>query len=172
MASIVMGFSLKLLVFARSLGADSFTLTPLPLIAHGLDNTGQIVGYGVAGETTYGLLYSQGRTSTLFVPGSSNTLLFGINNIGQITGYYDAHTGGTHSFVYANGQFTSFDTPGNVAATYAQGINDSGQVVGYRERYLRSGELQAFSTTAAPTEQSRYKVPARPTQKAWTMRAT
>ena len=60
--------------------ADSYTFTSLPLIAQGINNAGQIVGLGVAGETTYGLLYDHGIFTTIFAPGSSNTLAYGLNN--------------------------------------------------------------------------------------------
>ena len=118
-------------VFSSSLAqAASFTFTPLPLLARGLNNAGQVVGYDVAGETTYGVLYDQGTLTSLFVPGSSNTLAFGINNQSQITGYYSGIRSGLGSFLYDHGQFTSFQGPGNVE-TRAQGINDRKQVVGY-----------------------------------------
>ncbi len=131
--SALTGFVLALLAFAPNLSADSFTLTRLPLLATGLNNADQLVGYTVGGEFTGGLLYSQGTISTIEVPGSMDTLAFGINNSGQITGYYDAEFSGTHGFVYTNGQFTSFDVPGSVGATFAEGINDSGEIAGFIE---------------------------------------
>ena len=110
--------------------AASFTFTPLPLIARGLNNAGQGVGYGVAGETTYGVLYDHGTLTTLFVPGSFETLAFGINNQSQIAGYYANTLTGESSFVYDSDRFTSFKGTDNVD-TRAREINDGAQVVGY-----------------------------------------
>ncbi len=73
--------------------------------------------------------------TTLDVPGASylGTLTFGINDAGQIVGYFYKNTG-IHGFPYSGGRFTTIDVPGAVFATdarYARGINDAGQIVGY-----------------------------------------
>ena len=122
--------------------ADSYTFTSLPLIAQGINNAGQIVGLGVAGETTYGLLYDHGTFTTIFAPGSSNTLAYGINNRGQIAGYYtDGTTNFEYGFVYTQGQFMRLD-PGYLAL----GLNDAGQVAGYGFVYDGS----AYRTISVP----------------------
>jgi probable HAF family extracellular repeat protein len=44
--------------------------------------------------------------------------------------YYDA--GGTHGFLLDQGSYTTLDVPGSSSRfTVANGINDSGQIVGY-----------------------------------------
>jgi probable HAF family extracellular repeat protein len=54
----------------------------------------------------------------------------GINDAGQVVGYYGDATG-YHGFVDTGGTFTTFNDPlGVPGATFAQGINDSGQIVG------------------------------------------
>ena len=106
--------------------ADSYTFTSLPLIAEGINNAGQVIGLGVSGETTYSLLYDQGTLTTIFAPGSYNTLAFGINNQSQIVGDYVDQTNADYGFVYAQGRFMRLQV-----GYLARGINDTGQIVGY-----------------------------------------
>jgi hypothetical protein len=53
----------------------------------------------------------------------------GINASGQITGEYQVG-GEAHSFLYSGGTYTTIDDPLGVA-TYAQAINDAGQIAGW-----------------------------------------
>src|SRR5262249_43370847 len=53
----------------------------------------------------------------------------GINNVGQIVGFYDDISGGRHGFLYDRGIFISFDFPGS-RLTAPTDINDDGQIVG------------------------------------------
>jgi len=63
------------------------------------------------------------------VPGSSQTYVYGINDSGQVAGYFTDSAGG-YGFIDADGVFTAISAPGS-SQTYVIGINDSGQVVGY-----------------------------------------
>ncbi len=71
----------------------------------------------MSGESTYGLLYNQGALTRISVPGSADTVANGIDNQGQIVGYYNGQSGPINGFVYADGQFASFDVPGGVGST-------------------------------------------------------
>ncbi|HLJ96691.1 MAG TPA: PEP-CTERM sorting domain-containing protein [Gemmataceae bacterium] len=62
--------------------------------------------------------------TTIDVPGSAQTVATGINDAGQIVGYYN-----NHGFLLSNGVYTTLDAPGSVG-TQAMGINNAGQVVG------------------------------------------
>ena len=64
--------------------------------------------------------------STLDVPGSSyaSSGATGINASGQIVGWYN----GGHGFLFDHGSYTTLDVPG-LTRTYANGINDAGQIV-------------------------------------------
>ena len=64
----------------------------------------------------------------------------GINNVGQIVGFYDDNTGGRHGFLSDRGNFTSFDFPGS-RLTAPTDINDDGQIVGL---YVADDVLQSF----------------------------
>lgn len=72
--------------------------------------------------------------TTLDVPGSFLTLASGINNSGQIVGYYDE---GVHGFLWSGGRFSTLDVPG-FARTFATGINESGQIVGWSTNIIIS----------------------------------
>lgn len=98
--------------------------------AHGINNSGQIVGQyqDTASFATHGYLLSGGNLSTIDFPGVVNTSAQGISDLGQITGYIIG--GGAHGFLLSGGRFSTFDAP-NFVLTEAYGINDSGQIVGF-----------------------------------------
>jgi uncharacterized membrane protein len=59
------------------------------------------------------------------------TQALGINLNGQIVGaYYDPVAQKEHGFLLSKGKYTSIDYP-NAEGTYAYGINDNAQIVGY-----------------------------------------
>ena len=105
--------------------------------AVGINNEGQIVGgYNVDPDsnTDQGYLYDQvhGTFTTIDDPnGIVGTEVQGINDLGQIVGYYYGADGLSHGFVDNGGIFTTFDNPLGVNGTFVTGINNSDQVVGY-----------------------------------------
>lgn len=69
--------------------------------------------------------------STVYVPGSTFTLVKGINNLGQAVGEYWTGTGGSrtfHGFYYDGTNFFTTDRPGG-QWTESWGINDAGTIV-------------------------------------------
>ena len=66
--------------------------------------------------------------TTLNVSGASSTEAVGINNAGQVVGFF-ADSRGVHGFINTSGTFTTLDVPG-ASFTQARGINNAGQVVG------------------------------------------
>src|SRR5918997_11872 len=70
------------------------------------------------------------------VPGEVDTVATGINDAGQIVGYFSF----THGFLDTGGNFTQIDVPGE-ADTVAFGINDAGQIVG---SFLDSTGIHGF----------------------------
>jgi hypothetical protein len=64
-------------------------------------------------------------------PGSTETDVEGINNVGQIVGHFfdQNQAGGEHGFIDMGDQFTLIDYPGSTG-TAVSGINDAGQMVG------------------------------------------
>ena len=109
--------------------AENYTFTILEApgssdaTAHGINDSGQVVGRYYIGGTSQGFLYSGGSFTPINVPGALRTDAAGINDSGQIVG-----TGGG-GFLYSGGSFTPINVPGAVY-TWAFGINASGQIVG------------------------------------------
>ncbi len=114
-------------------------------IALGINNAGEIVG--VTGGA--GFLYTAGTFTSIEVPGAGGTGAHGINNLGQIVGYYATGPApeDRHGFVYEAGIFTTIDVPGATGGTVPWGINDAGQIVGY---YADAVRAYAFVATPAP----------------------
>lgn len=96
--------------------------------ASGINDAGNIVGYYVAGSTTAGFYYSQGKF-TSFQYRSYNTLATGISRYNLIAGYYTGPQGFSHGFVLSNGQLTELDYPGALTTT-PYGVNAEGDVSG------------------------------------------
>jgi probable HAF family extracellular repeat protein len=97
------------------------------------------------GGTRHGFLLDQGSYTTLDVPGAHWTHALGINDAGQVVGWYwDAI--GDHGFLFAQGSYTTLDVPGAIS-TGANGINASGQIVGY---YVDAAGTHGFLATPTP----------------------
>jgi probable HAF family extracellular repeat protein len=121
--------------------------------AYGINDGEQIVGFYIANNdstfTQHGFLDSSGAFSSIDFPGATATLAHGINNAGQIVGYWFNGSGPYHGFL-DNGTLSSIDYP-SAAQTLAEGINNLGQIVGY---YIDSfGKTHGFLDTppSAPT---------------------
>src|ERR1051325_8274747 len=145
--------------------------------AEGINNTGLRVGSGIFSQTTliptqptnpspnqptpaFAILSQQpdgyitdanNQWTPLVFPGSTTqTFAYDLNNLGQVVGYY-TNNSNPHGFVYSNGSYTSFDDPLGInggAGTWGQGINDSGQVVGYFQDSLH--HTHSFQHSLAP----------------------
>jgi len=97
------------------------------------------------------------RDGTTFNPldvpfsGVTETQAYGINNNGEIVGFYNDASGG-HGFILVKGQFIRFDAsfPGisDINFTVPLGINDLGEIVGIYGRSPAAG--QEFSFLAQP----------------------
>ena len=85
----------------------------------------------VLGAAHAGLAQYTGA-SLIDVPGAVGTYAFGINDAGEIVGYYQAPDDRWHGFsrMGVGGTVTTFDAP-EAAATYAHGVNAAGVIVGH-----------------------------------------
>ena len=63
-------------------------------------------------------------------PGALFSAPNGVNNSGEIVGYWEDASGNIHGYLYHNGVYTSLDYPG-AASTEAVGINNSGIISGW-----------------------------------------
>jgi probable HAF family extracellular repeat protein len=70
--------------------------------------------------------------TTIDVPLAGHTKAFGINDAGQVVGYYSADlVSDAHGFLFSGGTYTALNDPFATDETFATGINDLGQIVGY-----------------------------------------
>jgi RHS repeat-associated protein len=100
--------------------------------------------------------------ATVDFPGADSTLLFGINNNGQIVGAQRDSSGVDHSLLTDTHSFDTFDPPDPAypGTNFASGINDSGEIVGGVEdndnrfqAYTRKGDaFEMYSHPNADTE--------------------
>ena len=138
-------------VYASGPGVDT--------IATAINNVGQVAGqYDTENEgytRVRSFLYAGGTLTAIDVPGSSYTAAFGLNDKGQVVGFYDdITTYKLRGFVYADGAFTTFDAPGD-GFTLPYAINNVGEVAGsYNENGGSHGFLRdaagAFTTVDVP----------------------
>lgn len=118
-----------------SWGQSTYTVTDLgPGVATGINNNGQVVGYSnQSNGYPYAFLYSNGSMQLI---SGQNSYAYGINNNGQVVGaFYPQATETAAAFVYSSGSTQFLGTlPGYSGGTpfsVANGINDSGQIVGF-----------------------------------------
>jgi probable HAF family extracellular repeat protein len=123
-----------------------------------INASGQIVGYyqnglNNGGLVNHGFVYSNGIYTTLDHPlagsnfgnGTANgTVALGINNKGQVVGYYFDVNGDQHGFLYADGNYTTIDHPQGAGHTAATDINNSGEIVGYYGDNLHNNAQHGF----------------------------
>ncbi len=99
---------------------------------YGINNRGQIVGFYDEGQQTgiHGFLLKAGVFSPIDFPDTTgNTVVFDINDEGQLAGAYDV---ASHGYLQdRHGNFTTIDHPDTVTSTGEPiGINNRSQIVG------------------------------------------
>lgn len=67
--------------------------------------------------------------AVLDYPGATSTQLSGINDSGDVVGFYTDAAGNIHGFLYSQGRFRAIDYPSAVL-TEARGINNLAEVIG------------------------------------------
>jgi len=109
---------------------------------NGINDRGWIVGGYYDGDQEHGFLRQGNTYTTLDYPDCAlpsglvdagvtvaGTYAMGINNLGQIVGYYSTSDDDLHGFLLSNGVFSTHDFPGT-SANILTGINDRGEVSG------------------------------------------
>lgn len=132
--------------------SGALTLIDIPgaavTLAFGMNDAGQVVGAYQDGSTfaTHGFVRDPaGAVIPIDFPGGvAGTQALGINNLGDIVGFYFSG-GAQHGFVRdAGGRFTSIDAPAATGqVTAAVGINDFGQIAGY---YYGTSDTSSFAS--------------------------
>lgn len=106
--------------------------TYLYIYGSGVNNLDQVVGFTLNGSYAYGFSYLGGKFHAINFPGPTlMTVPSAINDSGIVVGSYEgcSPSCADHAFILMKGRYTSFDYPGALA-TFADGINASGQIVG------------------------------------------
>jgi PEP-CTERM motif len=80
--------------------------------------------------TSFGFVDEGGTITTIDPFGSTFTQALGVNDLGEIVGFYVDGSGVQHGYIDNGGVFTSFDPPGS-ASTTINGLNDKGDIVGF-----------------------------------------
>ena len=99
-----------------------------------------IVGFyqpDAALATSLGLVDEGGTITTIDQFGSTFTQALGVNDLGEIVGFYVGADGNQHGYIDDGGVFTSFDPPGS-ASTTINGLNDNGDIVVSTRTRLRT----------------------------------
>jgi len=97
------------------------------------------------------LALAQGTYTEIEVPGASFTYPLGINDYGDIVGWYSGN-GGSFGFLLSEGDYTTIQYPGSTT-TVPYGINDFGQIVGYTDLgsgFLYDVETREFTEVSYP----------------------
>lgn len=115
----------------------------------GIDDKLNIAGFYYSDHFTTESFYrsSDGSYHSIYIPGSLYTEAGGMNNLGQVVGFYYDGTSNYGFLWNRNGSYVTFDYPGS-AYTFAQGINDHGEVVGFY--YDGNGNTHGFVASTVP----------------------
>ena len=104
-------------------------------VASAINASGQISGYSrTAAGDLHGFLYSNGHMTDIGTLGGKNTMVWGMNDSGEIVGQSDTAVvvdGNPvqDAFLYANGHMTDLGSMGGTGSR-AFAINNSGEIVG------------------------------------------
>ncbi len=103
----------------------------IPFEATALNNSGQIVGFSLNGNSFQAFQDSGGIFTALNTLGESESVPTSINDVGQVVGRVDNGYFASYTpFLYSGGAMTVLPTPGGVPGE-ATGIDHAGQVVGW-----------------------------------------
>jgi probable HAF family extracellular repeat protein/T5SS/PEP-CTERM-associated repeat protein len=99
--------------------------------AHGVNDSGQVVGTSLTGSGYSGaFLWQNGAMQNLgTLGGTGSSGAWGINNSGQVVGFSINSTPQMHAFLW-NGSMADLGALGD-GASYAYAVNDAGQVAGW-----------------------------------------
>jgi probable HAF family extracellular repeat protein len=132
--------------FTKYIVTDLGTLGGSNNFASGINNAGQVVGQSqISGSTDYhAYLWSGGVIKDLGTLGGSQSFANAINNKGEVAGYsFLSGNSNYHAFLYKEGVMQDIGSlTGPSGSSYANSINDAGQVVGSSRD--SSGHTPAF----------------------------
>jgi probable HAF family extracellular repeat protein len=105
-------------------------------IGNGINASGQVAGYSTNAQGTDRAFISNGDSLIdIGDLGGGSAVAYALNDAGQVVGSAVTKDGSNHPFLYCNGKMIDLGTLGSPKGgdwwNSAQGINDSGVVVGY-----------------------------------------
>src|SRR6202022_1378663 len=107
------------------------SLFPAGTYAYGVNNAGQVVGFGYPTYyTSHAFLYSGGRMTDLGDFGGNYVMAATLNDSGEIAGPFLTGANVSHAFLYGNGRMTDLGLPGG-GSDSATAINGNGQIAGW-----------------------------------------
>lgn len=136
-----------LLTFASTCLAQ-FTYAPLDVpgaaatVARAINNSGEVVGFyqttscsnydlNVPDCPTAGFKLVNSQFTTVMVENSTSTAVNGVNDLGDMVGFYTNADGTRHGFIWFHtGIVETIDNPGTIYSTIPMAINKAGTVVG------------------------------------------
>ena len=93
-----------------------------------------------------GFIYNNGQFQNVSYPGATGTILTGVNDAGEISGYYLSGPDQIpNGFVYSNGTFQLVNIP-NTASNIVYGVNANGDLAGVYQA-VQFGNTTAFIGT-------------------------
>lgn len=134
-------------------GNDSFTLFGTlggdSGIGNGINRSGQVAGYSVNSASTYRAFISEGDTLVdIGDLGGGTAVAYAINDSGEVVGSSVTANGSNHPFLYSNSKLTDLGTLGSPQGgawwNSAEGINNSGTVVGYSYTNQNNAAFRGF----------------------------
>jgi probable HAF family extracellular repeat protein len=141
------------------------------LDARGINDGGNIVGWGITNSVEHAYLFQGGSVSDIAtLAGGTNSYALGINNSNVVVGASSVSNGITHAFIWKAGvledlnMYLSPDTGWELRE--ARSINDRGQIVGWgkidgaEQAFLLSPNVRPFVTITSPTNNASFIGPA------------
>lgn len=123
-------------------GLEPVSVSPAYEMFTGVNESGTAVGWSWPASAAGAISFVQSGVGRMEIgyPGASNTQAWGLNQYGDVVGWFGPTTGGT-GFRLRDGQFATIVVAG-ASWTRAFGINTSGQIVGaYRAGSATRGFL-------------------------------
>jgi hypothetical protein len=120
------------------------------LTSTSINNKGDVAGFytNKDGNTVGFIKSTDGAFRSLNYPGSSMTQIFGINDKDEVVGAYtvgDSSTPPSYGFTWTPKHgFTEVNDPHGLGSTLINGVNDSGDLVGFFTNAADNNFVQAF----------------------------